>query len=51
MYDFEYCMKQECKVCSKKLECEREEKNKAKKKVSKCLWKNGKTLKGTKEST
>ena len=25
MYDFEYCMKQECKVCSKQVECERGE--------------------------
>ena len=23
MYDFNFCMKQECKVCSKKLECEK----------------------------
>ena len=51
MYDFMYCMQRECKACNKQRECDKKKENKIKKKVSKCLWKNGKTLKGMKENT
>lgn len=45
-----YCMQRDCKTCERQRECDKEE-NKNKKKVSKCLWKNGKTLKGMKRNT
>ena len=33
MYDFNFCMKQECKVCSKKIECEKSDRINGIKKV------------------
>lgn len=40
MYDFNFCMKQECKVCSKKLECEKSDRINGVKKVKNTKHKN-----------